>query len=399
MFLFLYADDTAILSESPACLQAALDAMSDYCSQYKLRVNVNKTKIMVFSRGKIRKLPKFTYNGEDVEIVHEFQYLGIKLNYNNKFTVAQKNFYDRASKVMFSLLRKSRKLLLPIDLQLDLFDKMITPILLYGSEVWCYQMCDFANKLQLRFCKLLLGAGKSTPTSMVLGELGQYPLDVYAKSRMLAFWYKLVDSENEHKWSSIMYRFILQLHVNDVQKSHYIEYIENILNSLGFGDIWLCQNSINLSYSSFKTKIKRRLQDQFIQKWQGEINDNELYYNYRIFKDTFALENYLVVLPFNLAKYMFKFRTLNHKLPIQRGRLYGIPRNERVCTKCQSADLGDEFHYVLCCNYFNHSRKYYLKPYYYRHCNTITFKQLFSCSKKKTLLKLCRFLIEIMRSM
>ena len=34
---------------------------------------------------------------------------------------------------MFSLLK--RVLNLPIDLQLDLFDKLVTPILLYGNEI------------------------------------------------------------------------------------------------------------------------------------------------------------------------------------------------------------------------------------------------------------------------
>ena len=192
---------------------------------------------------------------------------------------------------------------------------------------------------------------------------------------------------------------MLQLHVNNIQKSKYIECIENTLNSLGFGYIWHCQYDLNVSYSSFKLQVKRRLQDQFTQKWLGEINENELYYNYRIFKDAFALENYLVTLPHNLAKHMFKFRTLNHKLPIQKGRLHGIARNERICTKCLSADLGDEFHYVFCCDYFSQSRRAYVKPYYYRHCNTITFKQLFSCRRKRTLLNLCRFFITIMRNM
>ena len=35
---------------------------------------------------------------------------------------------------MFSVLRKTRKLSLPIDVQLQMFDCMVSPILLYGSE-------------------------------------------------------------------------------------------------------------------------------------------------------------------------------------------------------------------------------------------------------------------------
>ena len=37
---------------------------------------------------------------------------------------------------MYSLLSKSMKLNLPVDITCDLFDPLVTPILLYGSEVW-----------------------------------------------------------------------------------------------------------------------------------------------------------------------------------------------------------------------------------------------------------------------
>ena len=37
---------------------------------------------------------------------------------------------------MFSLITKSRRLQVPIDITLDLFDKLVLRILIYGCEVW-----------------------------------------------------------------------------------------------------------------------------------------------------------------------------------------------------------------------------------------------------------------------
>ena len=48
---------------------------------------------------------------------------------------------------MFSVLRKSRKLQLPIDLQLQLFDSMIVPILLLCSEVTGFEDSDILVKV------------------------------------------------------------------------------------------------------------------------------------------------------------------------------------------------------------------------------------------------------------
>jgi hypothetical protein len=39
----------------------------------------------------------------------------------------------------------------------ELFDKMVKPILLFGSEIWGFsKTIDCLEKIQLRFCKLLL---------------------------------------------------------------------------------------------------------------------------------------------------------------------------------------------------------------------------------------------------
>ena len=100
----------------------------------------------------------------------------------------------------------------------------------------------------------------------------------------------------------------------------------------------------------------RVLRDQYIQQWSSEIDSKEIYYNYRMFKNVFAPENYLQILPLNLhqnysyafIRYTFvHFRTLNHRLPIQRGRVMNLPYEDRLCTKCSSADIGDEFHMFL----------------------------------------------------
>ena len=69
MFMLLYADDTTICSESSEGLQQALDALSDYCDKWSLRV---KTKVVVFSRGKIQKMPTINYKGRSLEVVLSF---------------------------------------------------------------------------------------------------------------------------------------------------------------------------------------------------------------------------------------------------------------------------------------------------------------------------------------
>jgi hypothetical protein len=52
-----------------------------------------------------------------------------------------------------------------------------------------------------------------------------------------------------------------------------------------------------------------------------------------------------------------RFRTSNHRLPIEVGRWTNVERHNRLCQLCQSREIGDEFHYVLQCPNFVTDRK------------------------------------------
>ena len=136
LYLLSYADDTIILAESPYELQKALDAMSEYCSNWNLKVNTDKTKVVIFSKGKTRNKPDFIYEGAKLDIVDEFIYLGVKINYNGTYKKEQNYALQQGNRSMFSLISKCRAQNLDIDLQIELFDSLVQPVMLYGSEVW-----------------------------------------------------------------------------------------------------------------------------------------------------------------------------------------------------------------------------------------------------------------------
>jgi hypothetical protein len=52
LLILLYADDTVLMAESSEKLQMLLNAFDDYYTIWKLKENVDKTKIMIFSRGR-----------------------------------------------------------------------------------------------------------------------------------------------------------------------------------------------------------------------------------------------------------------------------------------------------------------------------------------------------------
>ena len=76
---------------------------------------------------------------------------------------------------MFSVLRKTRKLDLPVDMQLQMFDCMVVPILLYGAEIYGYEKSDIIESLFVQFYKIIMCFKKCTPNAILFGELERYP--------------------------------------------------------------------------------------------------------------------------------------------------------------------------------------------------------------------------------
>ena len=52
LFILLYADDAVIFAKSAESLQSMLNDIQEYCNTWHLTINTNKTKIMVFERGR-----------------------------------------------------------------------------------------------------------------------------------------------------------------------------------------------------------------------------------------------------------------------------------------------------------------------------------------------------------
>ena len=212
--------------------------MQEYCSLCDLKLNISETKVMSFSQSKLKKPHLFYFGEETIEVVNEYNYLGIVFNYNAKFNMAKQNLYQKGNRAMFALLKKIKKLFSPVDVAVKLFTHLVKPVILYSSEVWEDGKCDILEKIQLIFCKYILAVNKSTCSNMVYGELGITPLDINIKARMIVYWAKLVN-EDQSKMSHMIYSLLYKLYEFNIFKSNWLSSIRCTLNDSGFLGIWL----------------------------------------------------------------------------------------------------------------------------------------------------------------
>jgi len=105
--------------------------------------------------------------------VKEFNYFGILLTKMGNFKRANKTLVGKGNKAMYDILKSGEFNNLSISCQLELFDKVVKPILLYGYELWRLSNCDIIERVYLKYCKLLLNLKSSTPNCMIYGDLGR----------------------------------------------------------------------------------------------------------------------------------------------------------------------------------------------------------------------------------
>ena len=209
IFTLLYADDAVLFAHSKDGLQKMLDKLSIYCTRWKLKVNTEKTKIMIFERGRARDVDIY-YNGIKLDIVDCFKYLGITFYNNGNWFRTQKLISQYGNFALHKLVCLFESIYLPITEKCKLFDCLVESVLSYGSEVWGFHEGKDIENVHTKFCKQMLCVKRSTNSIALYGELGRIPLWYIRKICMVKYWLNILSNRN-----SLMYKFYEMLH-NDL---------------------------------------------------------------------------------------------------------------------------------------------------------------------------------------
>jgi hypothetical protein len=107
-----------------------------FCDNWQLTLNVKKTKTMVVQQNTIQVSPFIDFKGDVIQNVTEYKFLGCLFKSNGNLRNSLKELAKKARKVLFSLREKTSSLgILPISVSINLFDKLVRPILTYNSEI------------------------------------------------------------------------------------------------------------------------------------------------------------------------------------------------------------------------------------------------------------------------
>ena len=99
-----WADDLVIFSTKHSSTQSLLNTLASYCTNMNIKVNMSKTKALVFSKGrpKRNKSVALRFNKSVISYCTSYKYLGVEFDQNCTFTSARKTESRRLKMQSFS---------------------------------------------------------------------------------------------------------------------------------------------------------------------------------------------------------------------------------------------------------------------------------------------------------
>ena len=388
LFMLLYADDVVLFGKSPQILQQMLNNLNEYSVSWDLNVNTDKTKIMIFENGRKTSM-MFKYGNTPLENVEYFKYLGVTFYKNGNWNRTQKYISEHGSYALHSLYRILSNIRLNVPEQFRLFDCLVSSVLSYSSEIWEYHIGPDIERIHTKFCRYILGVKRSTNLSALYSELGRKPLIIFRQLRMIKYWLKLRKSNDP------LLKSMHTMLTNDMNNGNtygglnWTFQVKKILDGLGLTNLWLLHSDTDISYEV----IKNRIFDQYDQTLTMEINNSNRLRLYSKYKENNEQERYINKIKNKAYRQtLSRFRLSSHQLEIETGRYVGLERDERLCRKCNTRMVEDEYHFLLICPHYNDIRMKYFSRYFCHWPTMSKFKSLMPSKSQHTLSNLSKYI-------
>jgi hypothetical protein len=349
------------MSTSAEGLQRQLHCLGDYADKWGLTVNVEKTKVVVFLPPRKRRgtpAEVFLYKGMALKNVDSFRYLGIELHSTQPFGSAASALAISGGKALHAMRRRCAELgLSSPDLQLELFDVLVRPVLSYGSEIWATHFLSGSSnpceRLHRSFLRGILGVRQCTPTEVVLAELGRFSLAAFWAKMVTRFWNRLICMADDRLLKQA-FHLSLELATRTPASwpaAHrpWAAQVADMFRALGK------EVSLGAPTEFAAADIVATVQARELDALTASQKSKVQHYISCIRGGGVTIDNYqptaylAAVADRPRRACLAQLRTGSHWLRVETGRWQRLEREQRVCPHCAAGAVEDEMHMIFDC--------------------------------------------------
>ena len=365
----LYADDMILISTSKEGLQNCLNLLHDYCKQWELTLNAKKTKIVIFNAKGTFIKEEFKYNNENIECVKSYVYLGVAIGINGSFTAAKQELYQKGLKALYKLSKSLKNTDIKPSVAMHIYNHTVLQVILYGCEIWGMENKNqrrtqkaenfkietsyenlLLNKIEMKFCRMITGAGKFASNLGIRSELGKFPLHIEIIKRMMRYKLHLLKATDN---SLLKEALVANEEINKAGAQTWSTWIDFVSNELDMNISAVSKQSIKIMTNKLHRNYKKYWHCQIYDDSRNKPGYKNKLRTYRKYKVEFEYEAYFDILTNRSdRKLLCNFRLGVHRLRIETGRYHPyIPAEDRICYSCinQLEAVEDEPHFIMVC--------------------------------------------------
>ena len=316
LHLLMLMDDTVLLATNRENIIRKVQLLNQFCYNYGMIVNENKTKLMVIN-GSVEDRQPITVN--DLTILHcdKYIYLGSPFTADASLSTLIKTHVQEKMphfNKFIAFINKNNNL--PFAIKKRVFDACLVSAFLYGCESWLNANLMPLSKLYNWALKQLLGVRLTTCNDVCYIESGYNSLKTIVKSRQRSYFTKMFNERSRIFDDPLGFSLSLVLNGNFSTGN----YLNNLISNSNFND---CHHEILMLKDSIRHAVSsRRI------TYCNVINIDLSIHNIYTYKHNI----------YELYRTAFtRFRVSSHMLAVETGRWNRrgrgrLPMEERLCS-------------------------------------------------------------------
>lgn len=347
--ILLYADDILLLSDSEHGLQTMLNTLAEWCSCWKLNINMDKTRIVHFRRSTVPISDyHFTIAEETVEYADGYRYLGLDLTATLDYTHSVNTLANASGRALGALVAKHyNQGGLHYEIYKKLYDATTVPIMDYGSGLWGAKVYDRCKTVQNRAQRTFLGVGKYTPVPAISGDMGWSPPHVRRQLNMIRLFARLIRMPPSRLTRRIFdWEYDLAMHGHTT----WCKDAKLLLVGCGLQSVWDSRSLGGQSLRAVLLQAETSLMADVQTRWLSDIDAMPKLRTYKLVKTDYGCEDYLHVnLGIRQRSAIAKMRAGVFPIRVETGRYRRLPVEQRLCQVCHMAEVEHEEHFIVRC--------------------------------------------------
>ena len=222
---------------------------------------------------------------------------------------------------------------------IKLYHKTILPALLYGCETWYINREDIKELTDIQFTiiRTILKLPISTPKPALLGEIGEFPIELNIEERKLMYLHKAFTSKTR---------------INDISHIQIEKYNNNRENIINHNITFLEKYNINeiketislMAKSKWKKIVKTKIEEKANEIYKNECEKLKKLKCLNQYKAKIKRERYMDILQQERVRVLFKVRTQMISVRNNFKNKY----EDLMCPKCKK-EIDDEKHLFTKC--------------------------------------------------